>query len=90
MIRLVTPGRLTNDFAKGLLAAPEDREPVVREVIEAVGGNPLPGTCGTSGEITAAVVAAAKTTAGGFAASSDNCPYAGMPKADPISPEANC
>ena len=38
MIRLVTRGRLTHDYAKGLLAAPEDREPAVRKVVEAAGG----------------------------------------------------
>jgi uncharacterized protein with GYD domain len=38
MIRLVTRGRLTQNYAKGLLAAPEDREPVVRKLIEAAGG----------------------------------------------------
>jgi uncharacterized protein with GYD domain len=38
MIRLVTRGRFTHDYAKGLLAAPEDREPAVRKVIEAAGG----------------------------------------------------
>src|SRR6059058_3638747 len=38
MIRLITRGRLTKDFAKGLLAKPEDREPAVRKVIEAAGG----------------------------------------------------
>ena len=38
MIRLVTRGRLTHNYAKGLLAAPEDREPAVRKLIEAVGG----------------------------------------------------
>jgi len=31
MIRLVTRGRFTQDYAKGLLAAPEDREPAVRK-----------------------------------------------------------
>jgi uncharacterized protein with GYD domain len=31
-------GRLTHNYAKGLLAAPEDREPAVRKLIEAVGG----------------------------------------------------
>jgi uncharacterized protein with GYD domain len=35
---LVTRGRLTQNYAKGLLAAPEDREPVVRKLIEAAGG----------------------------------------------------
>jgi hypothetical protein len=39
MIRLVTRGRLTQNYAKGLLAAPEDREPVVRKLIEAAGGD---------------------------------------------------
>jgi uncharacterized protein with GYD domain len=38
MIRLVTRGRLTRNYAKGLLAAPEDREPAVRKLIEAAGG----------------------------------------------------
>jgi hypothetical protein len=35
MIRLVTRGRLTQSYAKGLLAASEDREPAVRKLIEA-------------------------------------------------------
>ena len=38
MIRLVTRGRFTRDYAKGLIAAPEDREPVVRKLIEGAGG----------------------------------------------------
>jgi uncharacterized protein with GYD domain len=38
MIRLVTRGRFTHDYAKGLLAAPEDREPAVRKVVESAGG----------------------------------------------------
>ena len=38
MIRLVTRGRLSHDYAKGLLAAPEDREPAVRKLIEEAGG----------------------------------------------------
>ena len=38
MIRLVTRGRFTQGYAKGLLAAPEDREPVVRKLIEGAGG----------------------------------------------------
>ena len=38
MIRLVTRGRLTQSYSKGLLAAPEDREPAVRKLIEAAGG----------------------------------------------------
>src|SRR6516225_1219686 len=36
MIRLVTRGRLTHDYLKGLLGAPEDRETAVRKVVEAV------------------------------------------------------
>ena len=39
MIRLVTRGRLSQNYAKGFLAAPEDREPAVRKLIEAAGGN---------------------------------------------------
>ena len=38
MIRLVTRGRFTRDYAQGLLAAPEDREPAVRKLIEGAGG----------------------------------------------------
>jgi uncharacterized protein with GYD domain len=38
MIRLVTRGRLTQEYAKGLLAAPEDREPTVRNLVEGAGG----------------------------------------------------
>ena len=38
MIRLVTRGRLSQNYAKGFLAAPEDREPAVQKLIEAAGG----------------------------------------------------
>jgi uncharacterized protein with GYD domain len=38
MIRLVTRGRFTQDYAKRLVAAPEDREPAVRKLIEGAGG----------------------------------------------------
>jgi uncharacterized protein with GYD domain len=38
MIRLVTRGRFTQDYAKRLIAAPEDREPPVRKLIEGAGG----------------------------------------------------
>ncbi len=38
MTRLVTRGRFTPEYAKGLLAAPEDREPAVRALVEAAGG----------------------------------------------------
>jgi uncharacterized protein with GYD domain len=38
MIRLVTRGRFTHDYLKGMLAAPEDREAAVRKLIEAAGG----------------------------------------------------
>jgi uncharacterized protein with GYD domain len=38
MIRLVTRGRFTHDYAKGLVAALEDREPAVRKLIEGAGG----------------------------------------------------
>ena len=41
MIRLVTRGRFTRDYAKGLIAAPEDREPIVRKLIEGAGGKLL-------------------------------------------------
>jgi uncharacterized protein with GYD domain len=39
MTRLVTRGRVTHDYVKGMLAAPEDREPAVRKLIEEAGGN---------------------------------------------------
>ena len=38
MNRLITRGRLTHDYLKGLLGAPEDRETAVRKVVEAAGG----------------------------------------------------
>ena len=41
MIRLVTRGRFTQDYAKALVAAPEDREPAVRKLIEGAGGKLL-------------------------------------------------
>ena len=37
MVRLLTRGRFTHDYAKGLVAAPEDREPVVKKLVESVG-----------------------------------------------------
>ena len=41
MFRLVTRGRLTHDYLKGLISAPEDREPAVRNIIEKAGGKVL-------------------------------------------------
>ncbi len=38
MLRMITRGRFTRDYAKGLIAAPEDREPAVRKLVEAAGG----------------------------------------------------
>jgi uncharacterized protein with GYD domain len=38
MPRLITRGRLTQDYAKRMVAAPEDREPAVRKLVEASGG----------------------------------------------------
>ena len=38
MPRLVTRGRFTQAYVKGLLDAPEDRDAAVRKVIEAAGG----------------------------------------------------
>jgi uncharacterized protein with GYD domain len=37
MVRLVTRGCFTRDYAKGLVAAPEDREPAVRKLFEGAG-----------------------------------------------------
>jgi uncharacterized protein with GYD domain len=38
MPRLITRGRLTQDYAKRLVGNPEDREPAVRKLVEASGG----------------------------------------------------
>ena len=38
MARLITRGRFSHDYVKGLVGAPEDREPVVRKLVEAAGG----------------------------------------------------
>ena len=38
MTRLVTRGRFTQDYAKSLVSAPEDREQPVRKLIEGAGG----------------------------------------------------
>jgi uncharacterized protein with GYD domain len=40
-MRIVTRGRVTHDYLKGLISAPEDREPAVRKVIEKAGGKVL-------------------------------------------------
>src|SRR5262245_14250417 len=45
MARLVTRGRLSQTYAKGFLAAPKDREPGVRKLIEAGGGNLIDFYC---------------------------------------------
>ena len=37
MVRLITRGRFTHDYAKGLVGAPEDRQPAVRKLIESAG-----------------------------------------------------
>ena len=38
MPRLITTGRFTHDYVKGTLAAPEDREPAIRSLVESAGG----------------------------------------------------
>lgn len=38
MPRLITTGRFTQDYVKGIIAAPEDREPAIRSLVEAAGG----------------------------------------------------
>ena len=38
MVRLVSRGCFTQNYAKGLVEAPEDREPAVRKLIEGAGG----------------------------------------------------
>ena len=37
MIRLITRGRFTQSFVSGLMAAPEDREPAIRKLVESAG-----------------------------------------------------
>ena len=41
MVRLVSRGCITQNYAKGLVSAPEDREPAVRKLIEGAGGKLL-------------------------------------------------
>ena len=41
MVRLVTRGCFTQNYAKGLLSEPEDREPAVRKLVEGAGGRLL-------------------------------------------------
>ena len=41
MVRLVSSGCFTHNYAKGLVSAPEDREPAVRKLIEGAGGKLL-------------------------------------------------
>jgi uncharacterized protein with GYD domain len=41
MTRLVTRGKFTHAYAKGLVGAPEDREPAVRKLVEGAGGKLL-------------------------------------------------
>ena len=41
MVTLVTRGRVTHDYLKGFISAPEDREPAVRKQIEKAGGKVL-------------------------------------------------
>ena len=36
-VRLITRGRFTHDYAKGLVAGPEDREPAVKKLVESTG-----------------------------------------------------
>jgi uncharacterized protein with GYD domain len=38
MVRLITRGNFTQNYAKGLISAPEDREPAVRKLVEGAGG----------------------------------------------------
>ena len=41
MVRLITRGRFTHHYVKGLVGAPEDREPAVRKLVEGAGGKLL-------------------------------------------------
>ena len=41
MVRLITRGNFTQEYAKALVGVPEDREPVVRRLVEGAGGKLL-------------------------------------------------
>jgi uncharacterized protein with GYD domain len=41
MPRLITRGRFTQEYVKRMIAAPEDREPAIRKLVEAAGGKLL-------------------------------------------------
>jgi uncharacterized protein with GYD domain len=38
MVRLITRARFTQNWAKGFVDAPEDREPTIRKFVESLGG----------------------------------------------------
>ena len=67
MTRLVTRGRFTHEYAKGLLAAPEDREPAVRKLIEEAGGKVI-SFYHTTGESDFLLISEANETEGIIAA----------------------
>jgi uncharacterized protein with GYD domain len=58
MVRLVTRGRLTQSYIKGLLEAPEDREAAVKKLIKAAGGKVI-STYFTTGESDFMIIAEA-------------------------------
>lgn len=67
MMRLVTRGRFTQEYAKGLLAAPEDREPAVRKLVEGAGGKLL-NFYFTTGDADFLLIAEAEDAESGIAA----------------------
>ena len=72
MVRLVTRGRFTHEYAKGLVGAPEDREPAVRKLIEGAGGKLLSFyiTTGDSDFMTVAEANEAETLIAAYLAAS--------------------
>ena len=62
MPRLISRGRFTQEYAKRLTGAPEDREPAVRKLIEASGGKLL-NFYFTTGDADYVVIAEGETEA---------------------------
>ena len=62
MPRLISRGRFTQEYAKRLTGAPEDREPAVRKLIEASGGKLL-NFYFTTGDADFVVIAEGETEA---------------------------
>src|SRR5262249_768144 len=62
MPRLISRGRFTQEYAKRLVGAPEDREPAVRKLVEASGGKLL-NLYFTTGDADFVIIAEGETEA---------------------------